>query len=85
VKNSPMDFEIGQPVWVHIEGSLRPWEGTVAAQDEQWLTVKGRDGQGPLTLRFGYDAEEGFWFDEDESGNWTSIYTNPPKERPRTA
>ena len=77
MKTSPMEFGEGQKVWVHFEGCAHRTEATVTARDKQWLAVEFDDGAGPRTLRFGYDDEEGFWYDEEESGNWVSIYTRP--------
>ena len=68
-----LTFKIGDEVTVRYEGSLHSSRGTVTVRDEKWLTVELNDVTGPYSLVFGYDNDEGFWYDQDESGNWVEI------------
>jgi hypothetical protein len=68
-----MSFDVGQKVRLRAEGSLWHTDGTVTARDEEWLSVEFEDCHGPYTLKLGFDYEEGFWYDEGDSGLWLDL------------
>jgi hypothetical protein len=70
---------VGAHVTIHYEGNGTEHFGTVVACDDKWVSVEfgsttSRMGdwletlEKPRTIRFAYDWDEGFWYEEAESG-----------------
>lgn len=61
-------FKVDDAVAVRFEGGVGQHLCTVAAADDEWLTLSPMPGGDEEPIKFGFDYEHGCWYDDQDSG-----------------